>query len=108
MKFALLALTALIGSSALAAGQSQAGHPCKKAVIRQAKERLASDIIVSNISLKSAEARGEDLSILTLAVSSTTRSGQTKVTELYEAKVDSSCHILALDVVPDSQVVDER
>lgn len=102
MKSTLVLLSILVSSSAFAA------HPCEKAVLRQAKEKLSSQVINPAVSVKSVEVQGDELIVFTLKVASSTRSGATKITELYEAKVDAACRINNLDVVPDSQVVDEQ
>lgn len=91
-----------------AASAAQAGHFCEKAVIRQAKQRLSSQLHVQSVVVKSHENKGEVTSF-TVTVASSTRSGNTNVREDYEANVDASCAIQGdLTAVPDSQVVDER
>lgn len=103
MKSTVLLLSLALGSLAFA----DPSAPCKKAVIRQAMDKLASEIIVSGVAIKSIEVQGDDLNVFTLVVGSKTRSGDTRVTELYEARTDSSCRLQSLVAVPDSQSHEE-
>lgn len=74
---------------------------CRAPVLKQARAKLVKTQTVDALTVE-AVAMGETFHTFTLKALSKSKTGK-KISELFDAKVDSDCKILELEAQPDSQ-----
>ncbi|HRO66378.1 MAG TPA: hypothetical protein PL182_02310 [Pseudobdellovibrionaceae bacterium] len=74
---------------------------CRAPVLKQARAKLLKTQALDSLAVESVT-MGETFHTFTLKAFSKSKSGK-KVSELFDAKIDSDCKILELEAQPDSQ-----